>query len=246
MPVIRSCGVVLLACLLIGAFADAENSSGSPRLHLFLPPNVPADKVEIQYVLYGAFGAYGNFVRANLGSASVEIQLSLKERLAEQIKAFTWVPGCRVATFDIKVEGLDIDRSYVCEHSPGIFLGGRVKKSELPAHRQPTEIQIYYLADWACDFFGFADCMAPQFSIGTSQLDRAGHFELQLPDFASDPACLGSNLPSGFQLTLREAKTKKPIARLSPDTEKLRLPGGGLKAASVYPDPTIFIETKAK
>jgi len=215
-------------------------------LHLYLSPGIRSEKVEIQYVLYGAFGAHGSFAKAEADSALVEIPLSVGGQVAEEAKGFAWVPGCRVRTFDLKVKELDLQWSYVCESSSDILLSGRVKESRLLHKGQPTEIEIDYLADWACDFFGFADCMVPQFLIGIATLDPAGRFTIQLPDFASDPVCLGSRLPSGFELTLRETRTKNRVAALGPESRTLRLLGGELKATSVYPNPAWFIASEPK
>jgi len=225
MSVIHTRRVVLLALLLI------------------LAPSVPSEKVEIQYMLYGAFGAYGNSAVANADAASVQIPLSVKGRVAEEIKAFAWAPGCRFETFVVKVEGLDIQRTYTCEPSSDLVLKGKLEASDLLHQPQPTEIQVMYLADWACDFFELSDCMVPQFPIGTAQLDSTRHFEIKLPDFSADSASIGSR-QSRFQLILREIRTQNPVASLDPESKTLSAPGGGLKLLSLYPNPTLFSASK--
>jgi hypothetical protein len=241
--VIRSCSAVLLASLLIGAFGHAQDASGSPRLRLFLPPSVPSDRVEIRYTLYGAFGAYGSFVIAKPDSASVEIPLSVSGQVAGEIKAFAWAPGCHVARFSIKVGELDLHESYSCEPLPFVLLKGQVEQSPL-LHQRPAEVQVEYLASWACDFFELDDCMVPQFSVGISRIDSAGRFEINLPDFAADPSCKASRASATFEVTLREVKTYNPIASLSPRSKTVRILNGALKPASVYLNPTMFIAGK--
>lgn len=234
---------VLLASLLIGGFGHAQDVSSSPRLRLFLPPNVTSDKVEIRYTLYGAFGAYGSFVIAKPDSASAEIPLSVSGQVAGEIKAFAWAPGCHVARFNIKVGELDIHESYSCEPLPFVLLRGQVEQSSL-LHQRPAEVQVEYLASWACDFFELSDCMVPQFSVGTARIDSAGRFEINLPDFAADPACEASRASATFEVTLRDVRTYNPIASLSPRSKTLRILNGVLKPASVYPNPTMFIAGK--
>src|ERR1700693_4558583 len=40
---------------------------------------------------------------------------------------------------------------------------------------------IKLLAPWACRFFGFADCLVPQISLGTVVSNADGAFEIDLP-----------------------------------------------------------------
>ena len=214
-------------------------------MRIFLPPNIPAEKIEIRYALYGVFGAYGGFVESRIDSASVEIPLAVDGKSANEIKAFAWAPGCRVATFDIKVDGLDLQKVYSCDPAPNVLLRGQIREAEL-LHRAGIEVSVGYLAHWACEFFGFNDCMVPGFSVGATAVDSGGTFELELPDFYSDPACTGPALSSTFQLWLREVKTKNPVARLIPESNTLRTPGGELESASAYPNPTTFVANKPR
>ena len=209
---LRSCSAVLTS-VLIGACVHPQEAPASPRLRLFLPPNVPSDKVEIRYTLYGVFGAYGSFVKAKADSASVEIPLSVNGQAAGEIKVFAWGPGCRVTRFDIKVEDLDLHESYSCEPLPFVLLNGQVEQRPL-RQQEPVEVDVEYLANWACDFFELNDCMVPQFSVGVAKVESVGHFEISLPDFAADPACKGSRAPATFELVLREGKTQNPVAFL--------------------------------
>lgn len=163
--------------------------------------------------------------------------------IAEEVKAFAWAPDCRIVTFDVRVNNVDIQQTYSCDPMPSLLLIGYLQNHEL-FPREGTEITVDYIADWGCDFFGFADCMVPRLSVGTSNLDSEGHFEVKLPDITSDPARPRSAIPSSFQLTLREVRTKNPIAVLSPELTSLRAPGGGIKPASDYPDPTLFLGSK--
>lgn len=241
----RSFGAVSLMMLLIGSCAMGQNTAQFARLRLFLPPNVSSEKVEIRYVLYGAFGANGNFINPKPDSSAAEIPLGIDGKPAEEIKGFAWAPGCRIATFDIKLEGVDVQQTYACEPSPVFVLTGRIQKSEL-VRSQETEINVDYLAGWACEFFGFADCMVPQFSVARTSVDAERRFEIELPDLASDPTCVGSGLPSTFRVALREVKSMNQMAFLTPKSKALQAPGGGLKLASSYPHPTIFLASKPK
>lgn len=236
--------VVLLISLLVATCATAQTGSQPAQLHLHLPPNVPSENIVLRYVLYGVFGANGKFVDVKADSPAVEIPLAVEGRPADEIKAFAWALGCQIKTFDIRVEGIDTQETYSCDPLPGVLLNGTIQKFQ-SVGGDVTQIQVDYLAGWACEFFGFADCMVPQFRIGSTKPDSTGRFELEVPDFASDPACNSSRSSSAFQLTLREVKTKNIVAFLNPEPKDLQAPGG-IKPASEYPNSTPFIVAKQR
>jgi len=233
----------LLGSLLIGALAHGENASGSPQLRIFLPPNDSRGQVEIHYILYGAFGAFGNSVDASVEASSVEVPLAVRGQVAEEIKAFAWMPGCRIETFDLRVENVDLQSSYSCAPLPPVLLIGRVRKSDLPRSKE-TEIHVGYFPSWTCEFFESADCTVFEVSIATAKIDSTGHFEIELPDFASDSVGSNSRDPGLFQVTLRDVGTGNIVASLSPESEVLRALGDKLKPALVYPNPTMFVGHK--
>jgi len=62
----------------------------------------------------------------------------------------------------------------------------------------------------------------PQVCLGVFQLEAAGRFEIQLPDFVSDPISSSSKMPAHFQLAVREVKTRNLIALRNPESNDLR------------------------
>jgi len=235
-------GAILLATLLAVATAAAQAPGATPVFKLFLPASVASEQVDVDYALYGDFGAYSNFSKAKPDSQFVGIPLAVQGTIAQEIKMIAWAPGCKVATFDVKIEGLDLQESYFCNPLPFVLLAGQVDKPVLLRQQGLAEVRIEYLAAWACEFFGFADCMVPQFSIGTAKLDPTGHFETNLPDFESDPDCKRSSVFGGFQFAVRESDTWD--RDLVPQLEHLRTLEGELKPASAYPNPTMFVVRK--
>jgi hypothetical protein len=171
--------------------------------------------------------------------------LSAEGKPAGEIKLFAWAPGCRIETFDIPLQALDAQESYSCTPLSTVTLVGQIDDATL-ARRKRAEIHVDYLAGWACDFFGLADCMVPQISLGTANVDANGGFEIDLPNFAADPIASDSKFRSQFQLVLREVKTWNPIAFLSPESRMLRTPGGALRPATSYPQLMGFVARRTR
>src|SRR5262249_8361954 len=125
-------------------------------------------------------------------------------------------------------------------------LSGKIVDATLvqKVQEKEAEVRIDYVAGWACNFFGMADCMVPQISLGVVQLDKDGGFVVDIPDFSADPASSSSDLGAELEIVLREVKTWNSIALLQPQMKDLRLAGGALKLQPSYPDPTIFVARK--
>jgi len=223
--------------LLMSACAAPPPAWRPPKVSIVLSADVPPDKVAIQYYLYGSFGASGGGASPEPTSRSVEILPSVKGKVADRLKLFVWAPGCQIATFDVAIQLSDLREFYSCSPQSTVRLVGKILDSGLLHNK--SEIAVYYLADWACDFFGLADCRVPQILLGTVTPEMSGRFEMSLPDFGTDPT---SSKPGGadFEVVLREATTWNLIAYLQPEEQKLRTTAG-LKPASSYPQPVVFV-----
>jgi hypothetical protein len=236
--------VAAILLLLIAKCIVAQAAPG-PKLNIFVPASIASESLEVHYYLYGSFGAFGGFIKAKPDSEFIEIPLLVKGKPANEIKLFAWAPGCKIETFDIYLKALDVRESYSCNSLLGIPLVGQLSDTSL-LRQKPAEIRVDYFAGWACDFFGLPDCMVPQISLGTTKIKMDGSFEIDLPDFAADPAVLNSRFDSEFQVALREVKTWNLVAFLSPELTTMRTPGGALKPTLSYPQPTVFIARKIK
>ena len=236
-PVTRPPRIVLILFLL-NLSAAAQIVQRGPKVVVTLPVEVPSDKIDLQGYLYGTFGAFGiERVRLAQDMRSLEIETAVQGKVADRLKLLAWAPGCKIATFDIPIQPADVQEFFSCNALSTVTLTGRISASSLPQNEH-AEIDVRYLAHWACDFFGLGDCLVPMILIGTATPDRDGRFEVGLPDFAADDA---SSRAGGaeFDFMLREIRTGNVIAWLWPESPSLRSLGG-LKPASSYPRPMIF------
>jgi hypothetical protein len=233
-----------LLWLLLAGCATGQVASQLPKLSILLPANTPPDKFEVRYVLYGSFGANGGYISPKHDTKGVvKIPLSVDGKIANEIKLFAWAPGCQFATYDLSVHESDMQELYTCNPLSTVTLHGQIADKRL-LQGVSSEIRVDYFAGWACEFFELWDCMVPQISLGTVTVDADGRFEIELPDFAQDPASSDSKSPSDFQFALRKVKTWNLIAFLDPELKVQRAAGGGLRPASSYADPVIFSARK--
>lgn len=237
----RSLGVILL--LLTTACAAKQSAPQNPKLTVLFPRDIPLGKIAVTDYLYGPFGAYGSNAEPRPESRSVEIPLSVKGQPATKIKLLAWAPGCRIETFEISLQGLDVQRTYSCTPLTTVTLVGQVKDKTLLSEKA-AEIRVAYLASWACGFFELSDCEVPEIQLGAVRPDSTGRFEIKLPDFAADPIASDSGSGSGFQFVLRDVKTWNPIAFLEPESQLLRTSGRLLRPTS-YLQPTLFVAWKS-
>lgn len=241
---VRSSIIAFLSFLLT-CYAAGQTAPQPPRLSILLPANIPSDKFEFRYYLYGSFGANGGHISPTRDSTGVvEIPLSVDGKIANEIKLLAWAPGCRFATYDLSVHESDMQELYTCTPLSAVTLHGQVADKRL-VQGASSEIRVDYAAGWACGFFGLADCMVPQISLGTVNADVDGRFEIELPDFALDPACSSDSTSSSeFQFVLRKVKTWNLIAFLDPELKVPRAGRGGSPPASSYAEPIVFSARK--
>jgi len=229
----------ILVFLLLAVSASGQVNQRVPDIRILLPPEIPSDKVLLWGYLYGSFGTFGLDARAAQNMRSIPIHPTVKGEVADRLKLLAWAPGCRIATFEIAIRPAAVQESYSCRPLPMVTLQGQVAVSKALQARQ-FEVKASYSADWACDFFGIPSCTGPPIQIGTARLDSDGRFEIRLSDLAADPASSGRGT---FQFVLTEVKTQNFIAVLQPESISLQN-RGGLKPASSYPRPVVFVEIK--
>jgi hypothetical protein len=235
---------VVAATALLAENGIAQSMPPLPNIIIALPADIPSEKVWVQYVLYSSFGAHGSNGVQEPGSHRIEILGAVEGKRAHEMKVFVWASGCKIVTFDIPIRGSsDIHETFFCSPLSSITLVGQIKNGPLDGTKL-AEVRVDYLAGWACGFFGFLDCMVPQVSLGTTNPDALGIFEIDVPDFSTDPISSSSSGGAEFQLVLREVKTWNLIAFLEPESETLRTPSSALKVVPSYPPNLAFLTRK--
>src|SRR5579872_4179569 len=236
---IRRVQRLFLSSLILAVGGIARSEAQLPKVSITLTPDVPYEKVFGHYVLYGDFGAQGGFVQKPR-SRTIQVPAVVDGKPAAQIKVFLGAPGCKMAMFDIPIQNLlDTRESFSCSPAPTISLVGQISPASLLRDKNAI-VSVDYLAGWACRFFGLADCMVPQISLGKVEPDLEGVFKIELPDFSADFIASDSGDGAELQLTLRDARSNNILAFLEPESEPLRLASGNLRISSSYPPNVVF------
>lgn len=227
--------VLVLSCSITGL--PTSNQSTHPLVSISLPTGVASETVQIVYQMTGPFGGYGGYVKPQRDLRSYQIEASAEGRPAESIKILVYAAGCDFQTFDVSLSrDSPVRKQFACDVLPEVTLRGQLP-AELIRGRA-AELMIIYVAHWACDFFGLADCAVPQFQIALGPLDESATFNVSLPNFGIRDHSRSATM----RLILRDPKTWNGIAPdLVPELPEYRSDALGLKIASSYPDALKFI-----
>ncbi len=230
---------LLAACVVISS-AVPGRAAKAPTITIRLAPEIHSEDVNISYVLYGAFGAAGTSVTAQADVHSYQIKPVHDGKLAASIKGVIYASGCEFDTFEAEISGdTAIEEPYECIALPTVTLVGHIAHLRHFRNRN-LEVVVRYLADWACKFFEFLDCMVPQIELARAPVNENGDFEATIVDFSPEQT---SPLHHRGELCviLRDAKTWNWIgAGLRPPRELRTRSGIGLSIKPFYPPPVEF------
>lgn len=229
--------LVLVLVLASGTALPHSKQNKSPTVLISLPTDIASENVQIIYFMTGPFGGYGGYVKPQRDLHSYQIEASVEGRPAESIKVLVYATGCNFQTLELSLSrDSAVHKEFVCDVLPEVTLRGQIPEGLIRGRK--AELMIMYVAHWACEFFGLADCLVPQFQIALVPLDENTTFRVLLPDFGiRDPSHTAT-----LRLILRDPKTWNPIAPdLVPELPEYRSEALGLKIASSYPDALKFI-----
>ena len=226
---VRSC----TAALLLTAAMLAQDSP-TPKVRMLLPEGISSEKVYVRYGLRQPGGGYSHHVaKPPSGVSSLEISVP-----TDRFKALVWAPGCKLKEFDVPVEKVEIELSFVCESLKTVTLHGRVKHVDSIG---PMRLSVDYEGMISCFWVvedpkrGYAgSCSGLDISgVATADVAPDGSFEIELPDFGNDP--IASNSSHRFEFWLRGIKQVPPL--LMPQSS----PQKGFEFAASYPDEVVFV-----
>jgi hypothetical protein len=206
----RACALVAILSVGVGAPAQTSAAHSHRTVIVHLPPGIRSQSVQVDYFLYGPFGAWGGGVKPTKNRKSLAIETYVEGVAASEIKIVAYLPGCKFVLLDMPLGGKSEDRQLFCIPRPSLSLRAEIFPISI-TKEQPTVIEVDYLAEWANRFFGIADGAVPNFRIATIKPDENGQFQLEVPDVHQH-----QSPGDGFQLILRDLKTWNIIAFLKP------------------------------
>lgn len=195
-----------------------------------IPRGVDSAGVFIRYVLDHDFGAW---VTPRPDVSSYFIATTHDGRAAAHIKALLYAPGCAMQKLDLEIAGSDAQTfPFACNPVPWITVDGVLN----PAGGRETELEVKYVARWAQKFLDLDDGIVTDIPVAKA-IYRAntGRFRVSIPDLSKDPLAVTGE----FQIWVKEIKSGRIIARLTPANPDLSQVGG-LKIAAAYPPEIEF------
>ena len=186
--------------------------------------------------MVGPFGGYGGFVREEENVRSYEIETSIKGKAASEIKIVAFAPGCKFQLYKFQLyKETDLKTEFACLPLPSVTLSGQIPP-DVMVQNSNAELVISYTAYWMCDLFGLLDCLIPEFEVTSVVPNANGEFQIELPDFAADPALSSFRGGASLSLGLRDPDSWNSIVdQLEPVESGLQSETHHLRILSSYP-----------
>lgn len=223
MPWAERMSVAVLSSLTLASSASppilAQANSALPQVAVSIPATVDLDTLHMGYVLYGPFGAMGSYISPKPNVTEYNFNAHVNGVAATEVRMVLYAGGCKTQTFDLTAIGSDAHTVFNCEPLPTVLLTGKVDGFEAFQGKEANaNLEVTYLAEWLCDFFGFKDCMVTEFKIADVAPHSDGSFEVRLPDFTLDAnhSSARSSLQGEFQFLLRERRSGNIFVFLRP------------------------------
>jgi hypothetical protein len=152
----------------------------------------PEGHSEKGWVTYGLHDPARNNWHVNYGASMQAGQTSFEiQAETDRFKAVGWAPGCEMKQFDVTVEKSDVQLQFICDPLNTVLFHGRVvgidvgNTARISVAHQSLGILFWFYEGkerWA------GSSPAPGIhEIATAAIAPDGTFNLELPDFSSDP-----------------------------------------------------------
>jgi hypothetical protein len=218
-----------------------KQSTHGPAVTVALPANVRSESIQISYQLDG----YGSFLRPVVGVRAYRIFTTVNGRLPESVKIVVFTTACEPEQFEVPLSKSGNARvEFTCKPAASTLLVGRIDSPQ-PACHDGATVRVFYLANWADEFFGVLDGIVPQFDIGKVACSADGTFRISLPAFAADVT--GREDPStvpraAFELALSDTRNGKPVTlSLVPKDPEFKVIFNALRVRAQYPQDLRFV-----
>jgi hypothetical protein len=181
----------LLATSLLITALPAQGSG--PVKITFDLPNGLSDAF-LAYEYHGSDGGGRVFAGGSLHSEHPFVEIP---STSDEFKAQVWIPGCKMQRFSVPIEKSDITLQPVCDSLNTVHFYGRIKGVDVGSSAQ---IYVSYMSMGLCFWLSrcghkhecVGSCPGAQFGkIASGRISPDGTFEVDLPDFASDPIDAG-------------------------------------------------------
>ena len=203
--------------LLEAQIAHPQNQRVSePRgFQLRFPRSINPSDLSISYSLTGPFGQYGGFLKTEPDKWDYLIPTKYEEKQAQTLKAILYCKGYGIELLSFPSLDFVFNRSANIEFKALSMnhLSGRINWPKARSIKK-TELEVYYLAYWSHEFYGYIDGPVVMFKIESARVARDGSFSLTFPDFGQDVTANSFKLKGMIKLIARDFETGNMSYRL--------------------------------
>lgn len=211
-------------------------AQSSPRwFDIHLASGIYPEDTVIRYAISG--DDLGRWVKTKPGINSYRVGIADSPNAS--LRAIFYAPGCAIETVDSSLQRGSA--TFTCSPLKTLPLRGQLRITEWLAHRN-IRVQAKYVAQWAPGFLG----IAKEAPLTIKLPDRVpvepdGHFQITVPDLASDPHAGVASGMGELQLWAVDAVHGSPIAHLLPlNNAKTDDRTGSIRVLSSYPNEILF------
>lgn len=233
--------ILVVAFILFAAFeidAQKTKSSSDKSISLHLPQGINTEGLQINYFISGSFGGVGDFVRIEDDVRKYEIPLTYESKPVEKLNLIVFSPHYHLQVFNFpslakKPKNIELKFEPLDTIS---FAGSVLLPSQFDA--KDLQIKVSYIPSWQCEYFHLKDCLVGFLPITSVNLKKDGKFNVNLPDFARDPAISSFKDKGEFSFGVEEKSGRLLFGLILRDDSKSF---GRVKTALSYPVKKVFI-----
>jgi len=166
---------------------------------IHLTPGVAKGSCRGQKYQVGAFGGEATQLPDTKASGeAIAVPTGLQGQPATSLRVALWcrgysmvlidVPSLPASTFQAQVSLVPLN---------DVPFSGKVSASADGISMVGATLRVFYQAPWLCRFFGWLDCLVPQWEVSAGTIRDDSTFAVMVPDFAADPAILAA-VPSAI------------------------------------------------
>lgn len=256
MAVIESVTRTLILLAIATGYCSSQNKSvaaqTAPRLTITLPEEIAPETVWLRYALVGP-GGTGARIKTEPNVRQYAI-----DGFGHEVRVVAYSPGCEFRTYDVTPsDGPEVEERFDCKPLPTRIIHAHMWPDEIPRtiyfkNEKRLDIVGELEADWICNFFltqqhqtnviMAGSCLVltvPLDNLGILDPANKGAFDIEIPDFGSDPAF---NRNDGMrtdyiQMGLHDKKVGVSLGTITPNSSPAVR---GLRVQASYPEEITF------
>jgi hypothetical protein len=229
--------VVLLVMSPMAGPLAGQSTTKDSAITISVGDSTPPKQVQMRYYLGGDSEGLWSATTSEAEGNKIVVKADRQGGLPKTFKGIAYVPGCRF--FTISIDDVTTNRQEIefrCQTLATREFRGRFDRSGF--QQKDLKVEVLYNCHWAAQFFGLPGSAVSPFFLAKGSVASDGSFEVDLPDFASDPLWESFSQDATLLFFVSDGSSGERLNSLkSPNDLSVR---GALKVASGYPAEVEF------